>query len=375
MEATEEMTAAARGAIRQDRSVLADEGRFKHLAENASDIVYLYRAEPDPAFVYVSPSCNRITGYSARDHYSDPDLFARIAHPHDQDLATALLRTPASFPDPVMVRLIHANGEIVWTEHRVAPIFDANSNAVAVEGVARDVTERVAAESELWNTVSTLKRTEEERVRLLHLLVQTEQRERARLAADLHDDTIQVLAAAVMRLEVLRRTPLVDWATDEVGGIQGAIQEAAERLRSLIFELNPASLEHDGLTAALRETLQQLQRDTGLQCTLDSRIGKEPGQEIQAGLYRLALEALANVRKHAGAGRVHLLLDDSDQGYLLRIDDDGVGFDPENLESTPGHLGLPGMGERAKLMGGRCEVRSLPGSGTTVEAWIPGEAP
>jgi PAS domain S-box-containing protein len=357
-----------------DQSVLSGEGRFKHLAESASDIVYLFRVEPDPGFVYVSPSCSRIIGYSPEDHYSDPDLYARVAHPHDQDLATALLRTPADFPEPVMVRLIHSNSEIVWTEHRIAPIFDATSSVVAIEGVARDVTERVAAETELWKTVKTLRRSEEERGRLLRLLAQTEQRERAQLATDLHDDTIQVLMVAIMRLDVLRRTPLVDWARDEVGGIQGAIQEAAQRLRSLIFELSPISLESEGLSAALRDTIDQLKRNTGLQCTLNARIEREPDPEVQAGLYRLALEALANVRKHADATRVDILLDEPDLGYLLRVEDDGVGFDHEKEAAAPGHLGLPGMRERAELLGGRCEIRSTPGEGTTVDVWIPHQA-
>jgi PAS domain S-box-containing protein len=352
------------------QSGLSDEGRFKHLAENASDIVYLYRVEPDPGFVYVSPSCTRIIGYSPEDHYADPDLLARVAHPHDQDLATALVRTPTTFPDPVMVRLIHSSGDLVWTEHRIAPIFDATESVVAIEGVARDVTERVAAENELWKTVMTLRRSEEERERLLRLLVQTERRERSRLASDLHDDTIQALMVAVMRLDVLRRTPLVDWARDEVGGIQGAIQEAAGRLRSLIFELSPVSLETEGLTVALCDTVDQLKRDTGMQCTLDTRIEREPDPEIQAGLYRLALEALANVRKHAAATRVDILLDEHDRGYLLRVEDDGAGFD-QNEDVAPGHLGLPGMRERAELLGGRCEILSVPGQGTTVDVWIP----
>jgi PAS domain S-box-containing protein len=357
----------------QDPSILADEGRFKHLAENASDVVYLYRVEPDPGFVYVSPSSTRITGYSPDDHYEDPDLFARMAHPHDQDLASALVRSPTSFPEPVMIRFIHSNGEVVWTEHRIAPIFDGTSRVVAIEGVARDVTERVGAENELWRTVMTLRRSEEERERLLRLLVQTEKRERARLAADLHDDTIQVLMVAIMRLDVLRRTPLVDWAQDEVGGIQGAIQEAAQRLRSLIFELSPLSLESDGLAVALSDTVNQLRRDTSLDCTLAATIDREPEPEVRAGLYRMALEALANVRRHADATRVDVLIEDDELGYHLRVQDDGKGFEQDG-DAAPGHLGLSGMLERAELLRGRCDVRTSPGEGTTVEVWVPRQA-
>ena len=374
-----EMTVTATNEIawasRVDESVAPGERRFALLAENASDVVYLYRVQPDPGFVYVSPSATRITGRSPDEHYADPDLLAHMAHPHDQDLAAAMLLTPTAFPEPVMIRLIHTNGEIVWTEHHIEPIVDQASKVVAVEVVARDVTERVTAENELWRTVMTLRRSEEERRRLLHLLVQAEERERARLSADLHDDTIQVLAAAATRLDVLRRTPLVDWARDEVGGIQNAIQEAGDRLRSLTFELSPASLEREGLVAALQGSVDRLEQETGMECVLEARIDEEPDSDVRVGLHRLALEALANVRKHAAATCARILLDQHDVGYLLRVEDDGSGFDQEKEEEVAAHLGLQGMRERAEILGGRCEIRSSPGAGTTVDVWVPHQAP
>jgi PAS domain S-box-containing protein len=356
-------------------SVASGEGRFARLAEDAPDIVYLYRVEPDPGFAYVSPSSARITGRSPDEHYADPDLLIHVAHPHDQDLAAAMLRTPTAFPEPVMVRLIHTNGEIVWTNHRIEPIVDATSKVVAVEGVARDVTERVTAENELWRTVMTLRRSEEERRRLLHLLVQAEERERARLSADLRHDAIQVLTAAAARLVVLRRTPLVDWARDEVGGIQAAIQEAAGRLRSLTAELSPMPIERKGLVAALQESVDRLAGETGMDCVVDARIEEEPDSDARVELHRLALEALANVRKHAVARRVRVLLDQRDVGYLLRVEDDGTGFDRDRLENLPYHVGLRAMRERAEILGGRCEIRSSPGAGTTVDVWVPNRVP
>jgi len=89
-------------------------------------------------------------------------------------------------------------------------------------------------------------------------------------------------------------------------------------------------------------------------------------------LYRIAQEALANVRKHANASRVHVRLTQQDGGYLVQVEDDGDGFDaPEMLRSAPGHLGLSSMRERAEMAGGWCKVHGLPGNGTTVEFWVP----
>jgi len=92
-------------------------------------------------------------------------------------------------------------------------------------------------------------------------------------------------------------------------------------------------------------------------------------------LHRLALEALANVRKHAAATCARILLDQHDVGYLLRVEDDGSGFDQEKEEEVAAHLGLQGMRERAEILGGRCEIRSSPGAGTTVDVWVPHQAP
>jgi signal transduction histidine kinase len=93
-------------------------------------------------------------------------------------------------------------------------------------------------------------------------------------------------------------------------------------------------------------------------------------------LYRVAQEAITNIRKHAHARRVDVLLTDQDGGFLVRIADDGVGFAaPDTLQSARGHLGVSAMRERVEMAGGWCQLRSLPGDGTTVEFWVPGVAP
>ena len=112
-----------------------------------------------------------------------------------------------------------------------------------------------------------------------------------------------------------------------------------------------------------------------MECVLEARIDEEPDSDVRVGLHRLALEALANVRKHAAATCARILLDQHDVGYLLRVEDDGSGFDQEKEEEVAAHLGLQGMRERAEILGGRCEIRSSPGAGTTVDVWVPHQAP
>ena len=97
----------------------------------------------------------------------------------------------------------------------------------------------------------------------------------------------------------------------------------------------------------------------------------EPPEEVRASLYRIGQQALVNARKHAGAARIDVVLEDREGGIRLEIRDDGRGFEPGAARPREGHLGLPSMIERAAMAGGRCRVSSKPGAGTTVEVWVP----
>jgi signal transduction histidine kinase len=104
---------------------------------------------------------------------------------------------------------------------------------------------------------------------------------------------------------------------------------------------------------------------------LEDRLRSEPDEQARIILYRIAPEALTNVAKHAEAREVEVLLAQRDGGSMVRIADDGVGFQPESARTAPGHMGLAAMRERARLAGGRIRIDSAPGTGTVVECWIP----
>jgi signal transduction histidine kinase len=98
----------------------------------------------------------------------------------------------------------------------------------------------------------------------------------------------------------------------------------------------------------------------------------EPPPEVRATLFRIAQEAITNVRKHAGASRLRVTVESAQGGVRLRVEDDGRGLDPIDLSAPePGHLGVATMVERAELVGGWCRIEGEPGRGTTVECWLP----
>jgi signal transduction histidine kinase len=226
---------------------------------------------------------------------------------------------------------------------------------------------------ELSETVDELRAVDAQRRDLLSRLVGAEEEERRRIAADVHDGPVQLLVVASMQLQILAKTlgdDVAPAAVDRVDGVVGTLNDAIQGMRSLIFELRPLELDHEGLAPALRQLGSRLEPET--ECRVVDRLEGEPSGETRTIMYRIAQEALANIRKHAHAHHVEIVLEQDDDGYVIRIHDDGVGFQPPALlHSIPGHLGLSSMRERAEMARGTCRISSEPGQGTVVEVRLP----
>jgi signal transduction histidine kinase len=227
---------------------------------------------------------------------------------------------------------------------------------------------------ELNQRLSDLRIADDEKRRLLGRLVDAQEAERLRVAHDIHDAPLQNMAATSMRLQLLRNRMKDDpESAAMLDKLFDTVRSTMRSMRHMIFELRPTVLDEEGVGEAIVQYLETTSE--GLVFDVDDRLTDEPPQELRVILYRITQEALANVRKHAQAGSVQVVLEERDGGYLVSIEDDGVGFDPpEMLRSAPGHLGLSAMRERAEMVGGRCTVRSRPGSGTRVEFWLPASA-
>jgi PAS domain S-box-containing protein len=243
-------------------------------------------------------------------------------------------------------------------------------------GYLRDITERKQAEERIRETLADLRKTDEARQRLLSHLTMAQEEERSRIAADIHDDTIQVMTAVGMRLDILRRELQGPGQIELLEHLEETVRVATGRLRNLLFELHPPTLDRDGLAAALRIYLEQNREQTGLAYALEDHLAEEPSSEIRVILYRIAQEVLANARKHARASSLTVALESRVGGFLVRIADDGVGFSvSEEDYQRPGHLGLASIRERAEMAGGWSHIDSTPDTGTTVEFWLPAKTP
>ncbi|MEU3992230.1 GAF domain-containing sensor histidine kinase [Streptomyces platensis] len=198
--------------------------------------------------------------------------------------------------------------------------------------------------------------------------------ERARLAHELHDAVAQKLFS--LRLTAQAATALVDRdparAKDELHQVAALAAEAADELRAAVIELRPAALDEDGLVATLRSQAQVLDRAHSARVTFEAHSVRALPAAQEEAVLRVAQEALHNALRHSGAKTVEVSLARDGQGALLRIADDGCGFDPRAVRRAGRHLGLVSMHDRAGGVGGKLTVESEPGKGTAVEMEVPG---
>jgi PAS domain S-box-containing protein len=253
----------------------------------------------------------------------------------------------------------------------LAPFRDAAGNTAGAIVVAIDVTESRRTEEALRRTVETLEQVDLNRQALLRRLVHAQEEERRAIARDIHDDTIQSMFAVGLNLSMLRKVMHDAAQAEQLDALEHSVQESTDRLRHLLFELRPAALDEGGLPAALAEYLDVMKRENGIDVALETSLEHSPASETQVIAYRIAQEALGNVRKHAQARRVECAVSAVDDGILTRIADDGVGFEDDRRRPVTGHLGLVSMRERAEMAGGWFRITSSRGSGCIVEFWIP----
>jgi signal transduction histidine kinase len=247
-------------------------------------------------------------------------------------------------------------GAFYLTEKQSGPTFDERDQALI---------ELLAAHAAIAITNTRLN----ERSRELSILS-----ERNRLALELHDAVSQKLFSLVLSAEaaatLLDKDP--DAARAQVARLGELAREALGELRSLILGLRPPELERDGLAGALRKEIEMLERIHGVKVELSAGGGGGGPPERDLGVLRIAHEAIHNALHHADASKITVHLREDDGHLRLEVADDGRGFDPGRLELRSKHLGLTSMEERAKELGGRLEIRSSSGLGTTVELEVPG---
>lgn len=257
-------------------------------------------------------------------------------------------------------------------EGRVVTLADGHDYRI---GVAELPTGTTAAAAQVVLEDVTSERREGQRASAYaSLVVRAEEDQRRRLSRELHDEPLQLFLHLARRLDHLAGLPGVpEPVVHGLGEARRQALEAATRLRALARELRPPALDQLGLAAATTSLAADVEDHEGLRVEVevagDAR-RLEPAVEL--GAFRIVQEAVRNAARHAAAARVSVRLEFGAAELVLRVADDGRGLPAGSLDDlAEGHLGVLGMRERARLLGGRLEILSSPGRGTTVEAVVP----
>jgi PAS domain S-box-containing protein len=369
--------AGARFARNTD-ALLRTEERFRLLVEAIDDSA-IVMLDPDGYVASWNAGAERIFGYEGDEVIGRHSLVFHATGDVRRGVPSALLLEAAERG--------RASDE-GWRMRKDGTRFFANVFLTALRepdgtlggfaNVTRDVTERRDADEAIRRTVEALQQMDGDRRLLLSRLVRAQEEERRRVAADIHDDTVQVMSAVAMRLDLVERRVTDPDLHDVVSDSAALVHAAIDRLRRMIFALHPPALDDEGLAAAVAAFVaeEEATRD-GPPVRIESHLTREPGHDVRVLAYRIIQEALMNAYKHSAASEVHVLLRQSPDGLVvIRVRDDGRGFPMgEEHRSVAGHIGLAAMREHAKVAGGRCIVRSEPGEGTTVDVWLPLDEP
>jgi PAS domain S-box-containing protein len=340
----------------------ASEENFRELFQNASDAIWIHDLDGDITDVnradeeLVGYSRDQLIGMNAREFLGD-DARHLAARVRDK-----LMRGEPVEPRYTQ-RLIRGDGREATIEITTR-LIKRDGQPVAFQNIARDVTREHKLRRSLHFSLQKVLAAQED--------------ERKRIARELHDDTAQSLLFLIHRLDALP-DQMATLGPEETASQLGQLHEIGVKtltdLRRYTQKLRPAILDDLGLMAALEWLADGIQAET--QIEVDVRWdGPQPSisRDVQLALFRIAQEALNNVRKHAGADRVTVRLGVTRGQLVMSLVDNGHGFEPPEQTtelSVSGKLGLLGMRERVELLGGELEIISSPGEGTEVRALVP----
>ena len=337
------------------------EERYRELFENAHDSIFIHNL--DGHIVAANRAFVRLTGYSLEElnKLTATKIISEYSLQAVREIEKDLLegRVTGSVSE---VKMVKKDGAEVFVQLSTALVM-TNGQPIALQHIARDITEENRMRDNLRFYLQEVTKAQEE--------------ERKRIARELHDDTIQSLVVLSRGLDEIASS------TDGVSGDKRALIENAwcqtntimQDLRRLTQDLRPPTLDRLGLLPALEWLASEVEELSGIKVEVSiSGTERRLPAEIELLIFRIAQEALRNVWRHSEASSTNLSVELHDGKFGMIIKDNGKGFDlPSSVGdlAREGKLGLAGIQERARLLGGSLRIDSCPGRGTTVTLEVP----
>ena len=323
-----------------------------------------YWRGPDGNFNYISPSCERITGYRAEEFIDNPKLLDQIIVPEDKNIWFDHRQETIEKPErgEIQFRIRTKKGEIRWIEHACQGVRDGRNQFLGFRASNRDITRRKQSEESLIES-------QKEARLLTRKLLNAQETERALLARELHDDITQRLA--ILNIEVdeleMKHPSLSRSLKEKLQKIGKHLGELSSDIHMISRQLHPSILYDLGLVKAVEIESNNFFRIYGISPTLDldTTIEDVP-KETAICIYRILQEGLKNIGKHARAKHIQIRLYKKNDSICLLLKDNGIGFEHNSTVEIAG-IGLASMAERARMIDADFSIESGPGKGTTIK--------
>ena len=340
------------------------------ITENISDAIIVTNA--DFCITYINKVAEKFFGYRLDElKGKTPEIFN--AEPMAAQIQKKVYQTVSSGKTYLGESLNRRkDGSTFFCEYKVMPLQDSHGKIYAYSSLQRDISERKEAEAKLL--------AYQEQLRTLTLeMMLVEERERRRIASELHDQIGQNLALCKLKITALEKSMTMVALRSELAEVRRMLESCIQDARSLIFDLSPPILYELGLNAALEWLAERIQEQFKIPIEFENHFGDlQLDNDQQVILFQVVRELLINVGKHSAASRSKVVLSQLKPFLKIQVSDDGVGFDASKIfspsERSSG-FGFFSMRERLNYLGGKLEVRSRPGHGSRIVLMVPQPGP
>ena len=336
---------------------------------------------PDGRIREVNDAWMRLWGFNEEEAKQALAAYNMLTDQQTADLGVAALIQKAFAGEPVVlppieyvanktldnIGLEHVRGQSPWIQCHLYPVKNSSGTITNVVNTYMDITEQKQAERDL--------KAYQDRLRALALeLTMAEERERRRIATELHDGAAQSLAFARMQLASAGKAIAEAETAKKLDDVSQILRESLGQIREVLLDLSSPSMNEIGLGEAISEWLeQQIGRRHGLKTSFTDQCGNVPLEDdVRAVLFRNTRELLTNVIKHAQAKTVAVCTDSTAKELRITVEDDGAGLDPDNSDgASSGGFGLFSIRERMLDLGGSLEIESARGKGCKATLVMP----
>ncbi len=335
------------------------DAEFELFFENINDVVLIFDVNGNT--IYANKVFEKVFGKTISEQKQNPSSFLDSVHPEDIEKFSGfildILMLHNSIADFNFEFRILQGSELKWLFLKGIPVVDADQKLIRLSLLITDIT-----------------KSKQNRRDILSAIIRAEEKERTRLAQDLHDGIGPLLSTSKLYLQLLSKPGSEKKKANFAYQAEELIDEAINSVREISHNLSPSLLTRFGLISAINNFITRLRNSTHIKFSFNHKLDKPLVFEVETSIYRIFVECINNALRHAKASNIKIVLKEVENKIMLTISDNGKGFDVEQTLKTKKGLGLININNRAENIGGKVEINSSHHNGTRINIVIPSDA-